>query len=41
LPVVEMTLGDYARLMGEGHGEEDISALIRIKRGPQGPTELI
>jgi len=36
LPVVEMTLGDYARLMEEGHGEEDISALIRIKRGPRG-----
>lgn len=33
LPVVEMALGDYARLMDEGHGEEDISALIRIKRG--------
>ncbi|MGH8575937.1 MAG: NAD(P)-dependent oxidoreductase [Gammaproteobacteria bacterium] len=41
LPVVEMTLGDYARLMDEGHGEEDISALIRIKRGPRGPTDLI
>lgn len=36
LPVVEMTLGDYARLMDEGHGEEDISALFRIKRGPRG-----
>ncbi len=37
LPVVEMTLGDYARLMDEGYGEEDISALIRIKRGPRTP----
>ncbi len=36
LPVVEMTLGDYARLMEEGRGEEDISALFRVKRGPRG-----
>ncbi len=36
LPVVEITLADYGRLMDEGHGEEDISALFRIKRGTQG-----
>jgi 3-hydroxyisobutyrate dehydrogenase len=40
LPVVEMALGDYARLMDEGHGEEDISALIRIKRDSRGPSDL-
>jgi 3-hydroxyisobutyrate dehydrogenase len=32
LPVVEMTLHHYQRLMQEGHGEEDISALYRLKR---------
>ncbi len=32
LPVVEMTLVHYQRLMDEGHGEEDISALFRLKQ---------
>lgn len=31
LPVVEMTRHHYSRLMDEGHGEEDISSLFRIK----------
>lgn len=30
--VIEKALGDYARLMAAGHGDEDISALIRLKR---------
>lgn len=32
LPLVEMTLLHYKRLMKEGHADEDISALFRIKR---------
>lgn len=32
LPVVEMTLVHYERLVADGHGDEDISALYRIKR---------
>lgn len=32
LPVAEMTRDEYARLMAEGHGGEDISALYRLKR---------
>lgn len=32
MPLVEMTLIHYQRLMDEGHGEEDISALFRLKR---------
>jgi 3-hydroxyisobutyrate dehydrogenase len=32
LPVTEMTLQDYERLMQLGHGDEDISALYRLKR---------
>jgi 3-hydroxyisobutyrate dehydrogenase len=32
LPMVEMTLVHYERLMAAGHGDEDISALYRIKR---------
>lgn len=32
LPVTEMTLSDYARLIQEGHGDEDISALYRLKK---------
>jgi len=32
LPVVEMTLVHYQRLMQAGYGEEDISALYRLKR---------
>ena len=31
LPVVETTLADYARLLAEGHGEEDISTIFRLK----------
>jgi len=31
LPVVEMTRIHYRRLMQDGHGEEDISALFRLK----------
>jgi 3-hydroxyisobutyrate dehydrogenase len=33
LPVVEMTLIHYRRLMEAGHGDEDISALFREKQG--------
>ncbi len=32
LPMVEMTLVHYERLMADGHGDEDISALYRVKR---------
>ena len=32
LPMVEMTLVHYERLMTDGFGDEDISALYRIKR---------
>jgi len=32
LPMVEMTLGQYEQLMADGHGDEDISALYRVKR---------
>lgn len=32
LPTVEMTLVHYERLLEAGHGDEDISALYRIKR---------
>jgi 3-hydroxyisobutyrate dehydrogenase len=31
LPVVEATLGDYARLIAAGYGDEDISAIYRLK----------
>ncbi|MDN5871855.1 MAG: NAD(P)-dependent oxidoreductase [Nitrococcus sp.] len=31
-PVVEMTLKHYQRLLDQGHGEEDISALYRLKQ---------
>ncbi len=31
LPVVEDTLAEYAQLMDEGYGEEDISAVFRLK----------
>jgi 3-hydroxyisobutyrate dehydrogenase len=30
--VIEKSLADYAELLARGHGEEDISALIRLKR---------
>lgn len=32
LPLSEATLNDYERLMAAGHGDEDISALYRLKR---------
>jgi len=31
LPVVEATLHDYAQLIAAGHGDEDISAIYRLK----------
>ena len=31
LPVVEATLADYARLTADGHAEEDISTVFRLK----------
>lgn len=31
LPVVEMTLADYQRLLASGHGEEDISTIFRLR----------
>jgi 3-hydroxyisobutyrate dehydrogenase len=36
LSVIEQTLGDYQRLIDQGHGDEDISALYRIKRAKFG-----
>ncbi len=40
LPVIEATLADYATLLAAGHGEEDISAIFRLKaplfRDPSG-----
>jgi len=30
--IVDKSIGDYAELMRRGHGDEDISALIRLKR---------
>ena len=30
--VIEKSLADYAKLMAQGHGDEEISALIRLKR---------
>ena len=32
LPTVELTLEQYEQLMADGHGDEDISALYRVKR---------
>ncbi|HET8552267.1 MAG TPA: NAD(P)-dependent oxidoreductase [Gammaproteobacteria bacterium] len=32
LPIVEMTLLHYARLLREGHGDEDISTLFHLKK---------
>jgi 3-hydroxyisobutyrate dehydrogenase len=31
LPVIEMTLAHYARLIESGHGDEDISTIFRLK----------
>lgn len=36
LPMVEATLEDYRRLIGEGHSEEDISVLFRLKESAFG-----
>jgi 3-hydroxyisobutyrate dehydrogenase len=32
LPIIEATLRQYRRLMTEGQGEKDISALYRLKK---------
>jgi len=32
IPVVEQTMADYEKLIAQGHGDEDISALYRLKR---------
>jgi 3-hydroxyisobutyrate dehydrogenase len=32
LPVVEKALADYGELLAEGHGDDDISGLIQLKR---------
>jgi 3-hydroxyisobutyrate dehydrogenase len=32
LPVAERMLAHYERLMAQGHGEEDVSAVFRLKR---------
>ena len=32
LPLVEMTVKHYERLMAQGHGDDDMSALYRLKR---------
>ena len=36
LPIVDLTLENYQRLIDRGYGAEDISALYRIKRGQLG-----
>ncbi len=36
LPLTEQTRADYARLMAQGHGDEDISALYRLIRPAAG-----
>lgn len=33
-PVIEQSLADYAELVRQGRGDEDTSALIRLKRSP-------
>jgi 3-hydroxyisobutyrate dehydrogenase len=33
--VIPQSLADYAALMAEGHGDDDISGLIRRKRAPR------
>jgi 3-hydroxyisobutyrate dehydrogenase len=33
--IIEKSLADYAALMAQGHGDEEISALIRLKRRPR------
>ncbi|MGD8310613.1 MAG: NAD(P)-dependent oxidoreductase, partial [Chromatiales bacterium] len=39
LPVIESTLSDYESLIAQGRGDEDISALYRLKRGLFGIDE--
>jgi 3-hydroxyisobutyrate dehydrogenase len=47
LPVIEMTLLHYRRLIEQGHGDEDISTIFRLKDAlfaaaharPQGPPQ--
>ncbi|MEO7917350.1 MAG: NAD(P)-dependent oxidoreductase, partial [Dokdonella sp.] len=34
--VIDQSIADYAKLMAMGHGDEDISALIRLKRDAAG-----
>ena len=36
LPVSAMTIADYAKLIAQGYGDEDISALFRLKRDSPG-----
>ncbi len=33
IPLTEQTIADYSQLMAQGFGDEDISALYRLKRG--------
>ncbi|MEZ5458369.1 MAG: NAD-binding protein [Steroidobacteraceae bacterium] len=33
LPVVDAMLAEYAELIAQGHGDEDISAVHRLKTG--------
>ena len=35
-PVIDQSLADYAELVARGHGDEDTSALLRLKRAPGG-----
>lgn len=35
LPLVQQTVNDYERLMNDGFGDEDISALYRLKHRPE------
>ena len=32
LPLTSMTVADYEELIGQGHGDEDISTLFRLKK---------
>ena len=32
--MIDKTLSDYATLMAQGHGDDDVSAMIRLKRKP-------
>ena len=38
MPLVDDSLNDYAQLMEAGHGDDDISGLIRLKRALFKPT---